>query len=197
MFLILEMSILLALFIPIMIIGVFSNSFLLFLIFKNVSSQSSLNLLSLPFFFSGLVSSLILLPLVIINIFHPSPILCTITGIIHYAIQSICLITLLSLILLRSIYIFRPRFLTKYTSKHITMFSTIMIILLSFIMTVIIFQQGIFPTIFPTCQMVEMDPSSLRLSLYFGIGVFLTVFFWAISNLMEVLTKRKNVKSSG
>ena len=192
-----EISVVFALFMPVMIIGVVSNGFLLFLIFKNVNNQSSLNLLSLPFFIAGILSALVLLPLTIINIFNPPSILCYSAGITHYGIQSICEVTLLCLILLRSIYIFQPRFLTKYTSKQITISCIIIIIFLSSIMTFFIFQQNIFPTIFPACQMEQIEGSSFRFSLYFGIGVFLTVFLWAISNLMDVLTKRENVKTCG
>ena len=192
-----EISVVFVLFMPVMIIGVVSNGFLLFLIFKNVNNQSSLNLLSLPFFIAGILSALVLLPLTIINIFNPPSILCYSAGIAHYGIQSICEVTLLCLILLRSIYIFRPRFLTKYTSKQITISCIIIIIFLSSVMTFFIFQQNIFPTIFPACQMEQIEGSSFRFSLYFGIGVFLTVFLWAISNLMDVLTKRENVKTCG
>ena len=197
MFSILELCIIFSLFIPLIIIGIYSNSFLLYLIFKNVSSQSSLNLLSLPFFFTGLFSSLILLPLVIVNIFYPSSLLCYITGITHYAFQSICLLTILCLILLRSIYIFFPSFLTKFSSQRMTFICMAIIFLLSSVLTIIIFQVEFFPNLFPACQMVEIPPSALRLSLYFGIGVFLSLFLWAINAMMDVLTGRKNVKISG
>ena len=197
MFQVAEISIVFGLFMPVMIIGVVSNGFLLFLIFKNVNNQSSLNLLSLPFFIAGILSALVLLPLTIINLFKPPSILCYSAGITHYGIQSICEVTLLCLILLRSVYIFWPRFLTRYTSKQITISCIIIIILLSSFMTFLIFQQDIFPTIFPACQMEEVEGSPFRFSLYFGIGVFLTVFLWAISNFMEMLTKRENVNTSG
>ena len=194
---IVEIGLLAGLFTPFFISGLGSNSYLIYLIIKNLSSQNPLHLITIPFFISGIVGASLLLPLIILNAVSDIPFLCKAIAIIHCGLQVTCYVTLLSLIITRCFFIFFPQLLSTPSSKKIAVICIVTNISISILLTAFILVLDLLPSLVSSCQITEFPPSSLRFSIFFGVGIFVTVFLWAISNLMDHLTKNEPDRVTG
>ena len=194
---IVEIGLLAGLFTPFFISGLGSNSYLIYLIIKNLSSQNPLHLITIPFFISGFVGASLLLPIIMLNAVFDIPFLCKAIAIIHCGLQVTCYVTLLSLIITRGLFIFFPQLLSTPSSKKIAIICIVTNITISILLTSCILFLDLLPPLLPSCQIIEFPPSSLRFSIFFGVGIFVTVFLWAISNLMDHLTMNEHVRVTG
>ena len=148
---------------PIILTGLITNSTIIIIIFNKESLKTASNLLSLPLFISGFVSSVILLPMTNVKIFiepSASKYLCNSIIILHYIILVINIMTIVCFISFRLLHNMIPQFMARFSKKQVLLFSYGLICLVALGLMVRILLQS--SSIISVCLMEEVLSSSLR-----------------------------------
>ena len=197
MFLSMDTGVYLIFLLPIIIFGFFSNASVLFLIFKKIGKSTILTLLTLPLFLCGLFTSILLLPLAIINSVFLEPSISSAVIILQYIYCEVFMMTIISIILLKFGCLISPTLLSRFSRKNI-MFAFLglnILVTLGFLIKLLLTTDSIILT--PILMREPTKFSALRLSIFTGVGIFLTLLLVALQMLIDGVSSKWQINFYG
>ena len=169
------------------LIGIIFNSYLIFITLKEKKISNVFVILGLI----GLLSCSIFVPLIILQTFYPDSFtICSVIMIINYIIDVVFVLTLLSHIVFFLFHTFFPTFMDMDNMMKIKICTTviILIIIMAVLIALLINVNNLHPV--SVCLKTATSSSSLRLSLFSGVGIFSTLLLVAASMMITELKTR-------
>ena len=193
MFLSTENIVYLSFLLPIIIFGFINNASIMLIIFKKMEKSTILTLLTIPLFICGLLASVLLLPLAIVN--NVFLVRASTSGgviVLYYVFCEVFFFSIISIIFLKCGCLISPTFLSRFSRQNILFANFGLNIFVTF---------GILIKLLLTQDSINMTPilmeeptqfSALRFSMFTGVGTFLTLLLVALQMLVDgVSSKRK------
>ena len=170
---------------PFILIGIIFNSYLIFITLKEKKISNVFVILGLI----GLLSCSIFVPLITLQTFYPDSFtICSVIIIINYIIDVVFVLTLLSHIVFCLLHTFLPTFMDNMKKIKICTSVNILIIIMAVIIVLLINVNNLHPV--SVCLKTTTSSSSLRLSLFSGVGIFSTLLLVAASMMITELKSR-------
>ena len=191
MFLSTDNIVYLFLLLPIIFFGFFSNTSILFIIYKKMEKSTILTLLTLPLFLCGLFASVLLLPLAVINVFLESTSSAVI--ILYYVYCEVFFVTITLIIFLKFCCLISPTFLSRFPRKNI-LFATFglnILMTLGILIKLLLTTDSI--TLTPILRKEPIQFSALRFSIFTGVGIFLTLLLVALQMLIDGVSNKRQI----
>ena len=176
---------------PIIFFGFFSNTSILFIIYKKMEKSTILTLLTLPLFLCGLFASVLLLPLAVINVFLESTSSAVI--ILYYVYCEVFFVTITLVIFLKFCCLISPTFLSRFPRKNI-LFATFglnILMTLGILIKLLLTTDSI--TLTPILRKEPIQFSALRFSIFTGVGIFLTLLLVALQMLIDGVSNKRQI----
>ena len=175
---------------PIIIFGFFSNGSVLLFIFKKMGESTILTLLTLPLFLCGLFASILLLPLAIINNVFLESSLSSAVIILHYIYCQVFMMTIVLIIFLKFGCLISLTLLSRFSRKNIMVafFGLNIFVTLGFLIKLLLTTDSIVLT--PILMKEPTQFSALRLSIFTGVGTFLTLLLVALQMLIDGVSSK-------
>ena len=193
MFLSTENIVYLSFLLPIILFGFITNASIMLIIFKKMEKSTILTLLTIPLFICGLLASVLLLPLAIVNnVFLVRASTSSGVIVLYYVFCEVFFFSIISIIFLKCGCLISPTFLSRFSRQNILFANFGLNIFVTF---------GILIKLLLTQDSINMTPilmeeptqfSALRFSMFTGVGTFLTLLLVALQMLVDgVSSKRK------
>ena len=169
------------------LIGIIFNSYLIFKTLKEKNLSNVFVVLSLI----GLFSCSIFVPLIILQTFYPDSFtICSVITIINYIIDVVFVLTLLSHIVFCLLHTFFPTFMDMDNIKKIKICTSVIILIIIMAVLIVLLINVINLHLVSVCLKTAASSSSLRLSLFSGVGIFSTLLLVAASMMITELKSR-------
>ena len=141
----------------------------------------------------GLISSTVFIPLLIVHTFHQDSFyLCTSIVIMNYIIIVVFMLSVLLDFIIGNLKIFHPEIFREMTEKSIFICHAVVVVILSLIVLAALIPNADSLYLVNVCLKHPIPRSSLRLSVYLGVGIFLTLILVAFQMLLDHLQEGKN-----